>query len=327
MMIIANDGRILANRCRTRYKKLPGMSGSKVPTLCRTLRVAQCLNKAGYRQIGGSIDVLAIENHINQYRVLIRESPIHVPKQHMHGLQETITEENDADAPGEEKIPCNPAGAATLDIPESSSDFVIAASAVLEEAITTLRALPRMSEAISTAASAGPVKTTAANGGPIARESGIRAAAIMNTDAKNYNEDLTTNSQYDKLLQQVSAHRHGEMIPREVLSYIGGEVHGNVICYYSKVPMYSCNIQNIAATCPAVLREFIKAGVYSVPCRYMHKCNQWMFFRQADYGKHVNMTPAWEQNHWHRTKTKPKYFICPACRAMPSRCELSRQKL
>ena len=49
MMIIANDGRILANLRRTRYKKLPGMSGSKVPTFCRTLRVAQCLNKAGYK--------------------------------------------------------------------------------------------------------------------------------------------------------------------------------------------------------------------------------------------------------------------------------------
>ena len=65
MIIIANDEQIRERLRQRKYRRLPGMKGSPVPTFRRIVLVAQLLHKAGRQQAGGIIDHRTVQENIN----------------------------------------------------------------------------------------------------------------------------------------------------------------------------------------------------------------------------------------------------------------------
>ena len=164
---------------------------------------------------------------------------------------------------------------------------------------------------------------------------------IMNTKTVKNTGDITEARQH--FLDQVSTHVSQEPFAANLLDVIGGQLEASVCCKHSNKPMYWCSVVNIPAECPEALKEFVKGGVFSMPCGLYDSCRNWMCFRWADFdnsdsierphlashiGKHTTGIAhwkahnwhhtfgsfRWEAHNWHRTFGRPKYFICPACR-------------
>ena len=76
MIIIANDEKIKEKLRARRYRKLPGMKGSPVPSFRRIVLVAELLDKAGRQQVGGIIRRQTVQEKINGYLRLIDAQPI-----------------------------------------------------------------------------------------------------------------------------------------------------------------------------------------------------------------------------------------------------------
>ena len=134
---------------------------------------------------------------------------------------------------------------------------------------------------------------------------------IMNTKTVKNTGDITEARQH--FLDQVSTHVSQEPFAANLLEFIGGELEASVFCKHSNKPMYWCSVVNIPAECPEALKEFVQGGVFSMPCGLYDSCRNWMCFRWADFDNSDSMGKYWEAHNWHRSRGRPKYFICPAC--------------
>ena len=113
-------------------------------------------------------------------------------------------------------------------------------------------------------------------------------------------------------LEEVRAHKQGAHFSQTIMLFIGCDLRG-LTCEHSKLPYWQCSTVNMPQNTHHELANFVRDGVYSLPCACYNKCGQWIFFRQAHFAHNHNMQENWEAIGWHRAGKK-RYFLCPACK-------------
>ena len=106
-------------------------------------------------------------------------------------------------------------------------------------------------------------------------------------------------------------HNVGEHFSEDIMYYIGCDLWGYK-CEHSSLPYWQCSIHKLPEQGHPALIEFVKAGVYSLPCHNYRQCGHWILFRQAHFEINENMERKWKALGW-RKGGKRKYFTCPDC--------------
>ena len=108
----------------------------------------------------------------------------------------------------------------------------------------------------------------------------------------------------------VRRHQPGAHFDYKLIQAIGCKLEGTQFCKHTGRPMFHVRVTDIPPRTDNEVKKFVQDGLFSVPCGF--QCGNWIFWRYED-APEGDANPKLHAAGWHKTGTRPKYFMCPSC--------------